>query len=98
MADGSIVKPIMVGSKTDPKRAAGALSAVLMDDGFAEMRCIGPAAVNNAVKAIAIMRGIVAPSGQDIVCVPAFEVITIKDKDTGKDIQKTAMKFIVQPR
>jgi len=95
---GSILDPIRIGSKTDPKQAAASLTAVLKENGMAEMRCIGAAAVNNAVKAIAITRGYIAPSGEDIACVPAFEVVTMKDRDTDKEIQKTAIKFIVHPR
>ena len=50
------------------------------------------AAINQAVKAIAIARGFVAPSGRDIVCVPAFTDIEIDGEE------RTAIKLIVQPR
>ena len=48
--------------------------------------------LNQAVKAIAIARGFVAPSGKDIVCVPAFTDIEIDGEE------RTAIKLIVQPR
>jgi len=35
---------------------------------------VGAAAVNQAIKAIAITRGFVAPNGIDIVTVPAFHL------------------------
>lgn len=56
------------------------------------MQAIGAGAVNQAVKAVAIARGFVAPSGVDLICVPAFIDITIDGE------QRTAIKFIVQPR
>ena len=55
-----------------------------------KLLCAG--AINQAVKAIAIARGFVAPSGRDIVCVPAFTDIEIDGEE------RTAIKLIVQPR
>ena len=43
----------------------------------AEIQAIGAGALNQAVKAIAIARGFVAPHGMDLICVPAFIDITI---------------------
>jgi len=56
------------------------------------MQAIGAGAVNQAVKAVAIARGFVAPGGVDLVCVPAFTDITIDGEE------RTAIKFIVEPR
>lgn len=41
------------------------------------MQAVGAGALNQAVKAIAIARGFVAPSGQDLYCSPAFADIEI---------------------
>ena len=71
---------------------AGALAGVLREKGSAEIQAIGAGALNQAVKAIAIARGFVAPSGMDLVCVPAFTDINIEGD------QKTAIKLIVEPR
>ena len=59
---------------------------------MAEIQAVGAGAINQAVKAIAIARGFVAPSGKDIVCVPAFTDIKIDGEE------RTAIKLIVQPR
>ena len=45
--------------------------------------------VNQAIKAIAIARGFVAPSGDDLVVVPSFNDIVINGEN------KTAMKLLV---
>ena len=42
------------------------------------------------VKAIAIARGFVAPSGRDIVCIPAFTDIEIDGEE------RTAIKLIIE--
>jgi stage V sporulation protein S len=55
------------------------------------MQAVGAGAVNQAVKAIAIARGYLAPSGIDLVCIPAF--VDVKIDDT----EKTAIRFIVLP-
>ncbi|HHY80019.1 MAG TPA: stage V sporulation protein S, partial [Thermoanaerobacter sp.] len=52
----------------------------------------GAGAVNQAVKAIAIARGFVAPNGIDLIAIPAFSEIEIDGE------MRTAIKFIVEPR
>lgn len=83
---------LRVSAKSQPKSVAGALAAVLRDDVAAEVQAVGAGAVNQAVKAIAITRGFIAPNGIDLVVVPAFSEITIEGE------QRTAIKFIVEPR
>ena len=83
---------LKVSSKSSPNAVAGALAAVLRERGNAEIQAIGAGAVNQAVKAVAIARGFVAPSGIDLICVPAFTDILIDGEE------RTAIKFIVEPR
>lgn len=83
---------LKVSSKSNPNSVAGALAGVLREKGSAEMQAIGAGALNQAIKSVAIARGFVAPSGMDLVCIPAFTDIYI-DGD-----QKTAIKLIVEPR
>lgn len=86
------MEALKVSSKSNPNSVAGALAGVLREKGSAEIQAIGAGALNQAVKAIAIARGFVAPSGMDLVCVPAFTDINIEGD------QKTAIKLIVEPR
>ncbi|MCK8825730.1 stage V sporulation protein S [Fuchsiella alkaliacetigena] len=83
---------LKIASDSRPKSIAGALAAVLREEGRAELQSIGAGAVNQAVKAIAIARGFVAPSGVDLVAIPAFAEIEIDGEE------RTAIKFIVEPR
>jgi stage V sporulation protein S len=83
---------LKVSAHSQPKSVAGALAAVLRDRATAEIQAVGAGAVNQAVKAIAITRGFVAPNGIDLVVVPAFSEIEIDGED------RTAIKFIVEPR
>lgn len=81
---------LKVSAKSNPNSVAGALAGVIRDNKIAEIQAIGAGAINQAVKAIAIARGFVAPSGMDLVCVPAFTDIQINGEE------RTAIKFIVQ--
>ncbi|WP_027339186.1 stage V sporulation protein S [Halonatronum saccharophilum] len=83
---------LKVSSNSTPNSVAGALAGVLRDNGGAELQAVGAGALNQAVKAVAIARGYVAPSGLDLVCIPAFTDIEIDGEE------RTAMKLIVQPR
>lgn len=83
---------LKVSAMSRPKSVAGALAAVLRENGSAEVQAVGAGAVNQAVKAIAITRGFVAPNGIDLIAVPAFAEIVIDGED------RTAIKFIVEPR
>jgi stage V sporulation protein S len=83
---------LKVSAQSRPKSVAGALAAVLRDNISAELQAVGAGAVNQAVKAIAITRGFVAPNGIDLVVVPAFSEIIIEGEE------RTAIKFIVEPR
>ena len=83
---------LRVSAKSSPNSVAGALAGVLRERGTAEIQAIGAGAINQAVKAIAIARGFVAPSGMDLICVPAFTDIIIDGEE------RTAIRFIVEPR
>ncbi|HXL04246.1 MAG TPA: stage V sporulation protein S [Bacillota bacterium] len=83
---------LKVSAKSNPNSVAGALAGVVRERGSAEVQAVGAAALNQAVKAVAIARGFVAPSGIDLVMVPAFTDVQIDGEE------RTAIKLIVQPR
>lgn len=81
---------IKVSSKSSPNSVAGVIAGLIKEVGKAEMQMIGAGAINQAMKAIA--RGFVAPSGIDLICIPAFTEIKI-DED-----ERTGIKLLVEPR
>ncbi|KYH29869.1 MULTISPECIES: stage V sporulation protein S [Clostridium] len=83
---------LKVSAKSNPNSVAGALAGVLREVGLAEIQAIGAGALNQAIKAIAIARGFVAPTGIDLICIPAFTDVQINNET------RTAIKLIVQPR
>ena len=86
------VEVLKVSAKSNPNSVDGALAGVLREKGGAEIQAIGAGALNQAVKAIAISRGFVAPGGIDLITIPAFTDIEIEGEE------RTAIKLIVEPR
>lgn len=89
---GIIVNSLKVSSKSNPNSVAGALVGAIRENGKAEMQAVGAGALNQAVKAVAIARGFVAPSGVDLICTPSFTDIVIAGEE------RTAMILLVEKR
>ncbi len=86
------VEILKVSSRSVPNMVAGAISGVIRESGAVELQAVGAGATNQAVKAIAIARGYLAPAGIDMVCVPAFASVQIDGED------RTAIKLICEQR
>ncbi len=83
---------LKVSADSKPKAVAGAVAAVVREKGAVELQAVGAGAVNQAVKAIAISRGFVAPNGIDLITIPAFTKVEIEGEE------RTAIKFLVTAR
>ncbi len=83
---------LKVSSKSNPNKVAGAIANVFRLSSEVELQTIGAGSLNQAIKAIAIARGFVAPSGKNLVCIPAFTDITIDGEE------KTAIKLILETK
>jgi len=81
-----------VSSKSIASKVAGALAEEVRKHGGAELQAVGAGAVNQAVKAVAIARGFVAPNGIDLICTPAFTDLRIDGRE------RTAVRLICEPR
>src|SRR5438477_6950147 len=83
---------LKVSSKSNPNSVAGALAGVVRQSGAVEVQVVGAGALNQAIKAVAIARGYVAPSGLDLACVPTFADIEIDGQD------RTAIRLLIETR
>ena len=86
------METLKVRAKSNPNAVAGALANIFREKGSVEIQAIGAGALNQAIKAIAIARGFVAPSGKNLICIPAFTDIVIEGEE------RTAMKLIIEAR
>ena len=83
---------LRVSGNSSPNSVAGAIAGVLEEQTRVEVQVIGAGALNQAIKAVAIARGFVAPRGTDLICIPAFNDIEIDGEE------RTAIKIIIEPR
>ena len=84
------METLKVGTKSNPNAVAGALANVIRQNGEVEIQAIGAGALNQAIKAVAIARGFVAPSGKNLSIIPAFTDIVIEGEE------RTAIKLIIE--
>ena len=83
---------LKVSSKSNPNSVAGALTNVLRENDEVEIQAVGAGALNQAIKAIAIARGFVAPSGKNLYCIPSFSTISIDGEE------RTAIKLVIEAK
>ena len=81
---------LKVSSKSNPSKVAGAIANIFRENGTAELQTIGAGSLNQAIKAVAIARGFLAPSGKNIAVIPAFNDVLIGGEE------KTAIKLTLQ--
>ena len=86
------METLKVSSKSNPNSVACALANVFREKGTVEIQAIGAGALNQAIKAIIICRGFVAPSGKNLICIPAFTDIAIEGEE------RTAIKLIIEAK
>lgn len=84
------LKSLKVSGKSNPNSVAGAIAGILRERTSIEIQTIGAAALNQAIKAIAIARGFLVPAGIDIVCIPSFSEVEVQGED------RTGIKLTVK--
>jgi stage V sporulation protein S len=88
----SAVEVLKVSATSKPVAVAGAIAGVVRQQSRVEVQAIGAGAINQAIKAIAISRGYVAPGGLDLVCIPSFIDISIDGEE------RTGIRLVVEVR
>ena len=83
---------IKVSSKSVSQKVAGIANSFREGATGVEIQTVGAGAVNQAIKAISIARGFVAPLGMNLICTPAFYDVMIDGKE------KTAIRLIVEAK
>ena len=84
------METLKVSSRSQSKAVAGAMSLILEKDSEVTIQAIGAGAVNQAVKAMAISRGFLAPKGIEIYIQVSFVELSIDEKE------RTGIKFLVR--
>ncbi len=80
---------LKVSSKSSPASVAGAIAGMVKDGVPVNIQSVGAGAVNQVIKAVAIARGFLIPTGVDISCAPTFADIDINGES------RTAIRIAV---
>ena len=86
------VEILKVSATSKPVAVAGAIAGVIRQQQRVEVQAIGAGAINQAIKAIAISRGYVAPGGIELICIPSFIDISIDGEE------QTGIRLLVEVR
>jgi Uncharacterized protein conserved in bacteria len=84
------METIKVSSKSVPNSVAGAIASMIREHDKIQIQVIGAAALNQAMKAIAIARGYIIPTGKELVCIPSFHDLMIEEKEI------TALRLVIE--
>lgn len=86
------IKLLKVSSKSKPNSVAGAIAGMIRSNNRVKIQTIGAGALNQAIKGIAIARGFIAPTGQELICIPYF-----KDIEVNGEV-KTAIVLTIESK
>jgi stage V sporulation protein S len=87
---GVVIETLRVSGTSKPNSVAGAIAALLRSQSEVEVQAIGPAAINQAVKAIAIARSYIEADGLDLYTQPSFVKLELQNEE------RTAVRFTVK--
>jgi stage V sporulation protein S len=85
-----MIKTLKVSANSAPNSVAGAIAVAVKESFETEVQAIGAGAINQAVKAIAVSRGFLAPAGIEIYCQPSFISLCLEGEE------RTGIKFLVK--
>lgn len=81
---------VKVSKTSNAKSLAGSIAKILREEETVTARAVGPFAVNQLVKGIAIARGYVIQNGYELTCYPTFTDVLING------MQNTAVTMIIK--
>ena len=87
-----MLQQIKVASSSNVSNVAGAISNIMRNQSYLEVSTVGAGSLNQAIKAIAIARGFLTPSGIEIYVMPSSKEISIDGKE------KTAIKLRIEKK
>ncbi|MBS5114841.1 MAG: stage V sporulation protein S [Erysipelotrichaceae bacterium] len=79
-----------VSSESNASLVAGALANIIRTQETVTMLVIGAGALNQAIKAVAIARGFIVPTGKDLTIIPSFKELIVDEKE------RTAINLLVK--
>lgn len=84
------METMKVSRQSNSNLVAGALANMIREEKEVTMVVIGAGALNQAVKAVAIARGFIVPTGYDLIMIPSFKELIVEDKE------RTAINLLIK--
>lgn len=84
------LETLRVSGTSRPNAIAGAVAALLRSQGQVDIQAIGPTAVNQTVKALAIARGYLTGDHMDLYAQPEFVKLDVQHEE------RTALRFHIR--
>jgi stage V sporulation protein S len=72
-----MVKIVKVKSESNVNAVAGSLLNILKNQNSIDVQTVGAGSLNQAIKALIILRGYLAPLGVDVEMIPTFQEVNI---------------------
>lgn len=85
-----MIELIKVSKNSNVNAVAGSIASIMREQNQLIIQTVGAGALNQAIKAMAISRGYLTPSGIDLYMIPSFKEVVIE-----KSI-KTAIRLTVK--
>ena len=79
-----------VSAQTEPSKLGSSIAYAIKANQEVELKAIGAAAVNQAIKGVAVARSFAVVNGNDLVCVPWFS-----NSEIG-GVDKTTITILVK--
>ena len=86
------VTVIKASARSNVASVAGAIAGAVRENGKAEIQVIGAGALNQAMKAVIVSRGFLAPEGIEICLIPSFAETEISGE------ARTAIRLLIESR
>ena len=87
-----MIELIKVSKNSSVSAVAGSIANIMRNQASLNVQTVGAGALNQAVKAIAIARGYLTPSGIEIYMYPSFKEISIEKAN------KTAIRLTLEKK
>lgn len=84
------METMKVSRQSNSNLVAGALANIIRQEKEVIIIVIGAGALNQAIKAVAIARGFIVPTGGDLVIIPSFKELVVEDKE------RTAINLLIK--
>ncbi len=87
-----MIELIKVSKNSSVNAVAGSIANIMREQDRLSVQTVGAGALNQAIKALAIARGYLTPSGIELYIYPSFQEVVIEK------VNKTAIRLTIEKK